>query len=311
VKRSKQQSSRPTHFFHKIQSDNHQTPYCIVRLPSGSAAKALISRSILAEGIYELWGEGRDYLTLHEDAKRRSSHKWPSYKTCSFRFSIHGYRGKRSASVQRDLIESFSYLHLEGPIAMKNPDVEFHIFELWPPLDHISRAQPVDNLPTRVFLGRLLARSDRNTAAEFSLKKRVYINTTSMDAELALVTANMAHAAPGRVFVDPFVGTGGFCVSVAHFGGVAVGADIDGRMIRGKGEKSIEGNFRQYGLDGLWLDGIVSDLTNSPLRRGTGNRWVDGILCDPPYGIREGCKVLGSKAGLGSEVVIDGIPAHL
>jgi tRNA (guanine10-N2)-methyltransferase len=155
--------------------------------------------------------------------------------------------------------------------------------------------------------------SNREVITQFSLKTRAYINTTSMDAELALVSANLAHAAPGRVFLDPFAGTGGFCVSVAHFGAVAMGADIDGRMIRGHGkEKSIEGNFRQYGLEGLWWDGISSDLTNSPLRRGRGmKRWVDGILCDPPYGIREGCKVLGSKTGPRTEVIIDGVPAHM
>jgi tRNA (guanine10-N2)-methyltransferase len=194
---------------------------------------------------------------------------------------------------------------------MTNPDEEFHIFELWPPLDRISGVQPTTAVPTRLFFGRLVSLSDRDAATKFSLKKRVYINTTSMDAELALVTANMAHAAPGRVFIDPFAGTGGFCVSVAHFGGFAIGADIDGRMIRGKGGKNIKGNFKQYGLEGLWLDGIVSDLTNSPLRRGMGNRWIDGILCDPPYGIREGCKVLGSKQGPRTEVLIDGVPAHL
>ena len=58
-------------------------------------------------------------------------------------------------------------------------------------------------------------------------------------------------------------------------------------------------NFGQYGLGDKWMDGLVADLTNSPLRTGSrtesGGRqgWLDGIVCDPPYGVREGLKVLG------------------
>ena len=86
-----------------------------------------------------------------------------------------------------------------------------------------------------------------------------------------------------------------------------MGSDIDGRSIRGKGGRDVRGNFRQYGLEGLYLDGFISDLTNSPMRGcigedgGEGEReaWLDGIVCDPPYGVREGLKVLGLKEGRG------------
>ena len=50
----------------------------------------------------------------------------------------------------------------------------------------------------------------------------------------------------------------------------------------------------------------MSDLTNSPLRVGTitpgaEGAWLDGIVCDPPYGIREGLKVLGPKTEMDDE----------
>jgi tRNA (guanine10-N2)-methyltransferase len=47
----------------------------------------------------------------------------------------------------------------------------------------------------------------------------------------------------------------------------------------------------------------VSDLTNTPLRILSPDKdytkgYLDGIVCDPPYGIREGLKVLGSRQEL-------------
>ena len=90
------------------------------------------------------------------------------------------------------------------------------------------------------------------------------------------------------------------------------------------------GNFRQYGLLSRYLDGFVCDLTNSPIRntntptmrdemgmsgrkKEIGVRWLDAIVCDPPYGVREGLKVLGStREDLQKEIRLpDGTLAHL
>ncbi len=57
--------------------------------------------------------------------------------------------------------------------------------------------------PERYYLGRFVALSSREVIQTFDLKKRRYISTTSMDAELALITANIAHAGPGKLFYDP------------------------------------------------------------------------------------------------------------
>lgn len=172
---------------------------------------------------------------------------------------------------------------------MSNPDESFTVFEVWP---HDSVPLGIEN-PDRVYLGRFLATSSRDSILKFDLKKRGYISTTSMDSELSLVTANIALAAPGKLFYDPFVGTGSFPVACAHFGAIAWGSDIDGRSMRGDGDrKSLRGNFEQYGLHGGLGDVFAADLTNSPLR--TARLW-DGIVCDPPYGVREGLRVLGCK----------------
>ena len=277
-----------------------QSPYSIVSLQNEAAARALISRSISSKGIYELWGVASDYDSLHADVRRRSSSQWQKYRSSSFRFEFDAFQGSRVLSEQKDIIASFSYLGFAGPIKMRDPEEIFTIFEEYSYGDHV---------PKRIHLARIVASSDRRALIKYSLKTREYINTTSMDSELALLTANITMASANKIFYDPFVGTGSFPVACSHFGAMTMGSDIDGRMLRGKNGKDIRTNFRQYNILDKYIDGFISDLTNTPLRTG---RWLDGIICDPPYGVREGLKVLGTKDGSGKEVVfIDGKASHL
>ena len=203
-------------------------------------------------------------------------------------------------SERKEIIESFRYLGFDGIIQMHNSEQVFRVFE-------DSKCGIKD--PQRVHFGRWIADSQRDAAYEYSLKTRKYLSTTSMDSELALLAANITLAAPGKLFYDPFVGTGSFPIACSHFGAVSMGSDIDPRMLRGKDGVNIVTNFQQYGLLDNYLDGFISDLTNSPLRKG---RWIDGIICDPPYGVREGLRVLGSKDGGGKKILYnDGEAVHL
>ncbi|CBX92725.1 hypothetical protein IAQ61_005904 [Plenodomus lingam] len=280
------------------------SPYCIVEIPSDAAAHKVITRSILAQGVYELWGEGSTYPALHDSVRNLTASRWTQYETASFKFTVEGYRGGMSADEQRAVINEFSYMAFKGPPKMRDPDVAFRVFE-----DYDLDVK----VPKQLYLGRFIAESCRNEAKKtFDLKKRIYISTTSMDAELTLLTANIAHVAPGKLFYDPFMGTGGFPIACAHFGAVVFGSDIDGRTIRGlggsarrgqTGKYDVNGNFKQYQLESSYLGAFVSDLTNSPLRlvpHSTSRMkgYLDGIVCDPPYGIREGLKVLGSRQEL-------------
>ncbi|KAI2611926.1 tRNA guanosine-2'-O-methyltransferase TRM11 [Hypoxylon sp. NC1633] len=268
---------------------NDESPFCVVRLPSEDNAKALLRRSVLAQTIHEHWGTAETYDELHVIIKRDTAHLWSQYKDASFKINIDAYQGSRPDKTKIALINSFAYLSFEGPILLKSPDQEFTIFEQWE-FDAVPRNLPG---PLKIHYGRLVGRSVRELIKTYDLKKRAYISTTSMDSELALVTANIALAAPGKIFYDPFVGTGSFPIACAHFGALGWGSDIDGRSVRGEGGKrSLKGNFEQYGLENLLGDVFVSDLTNSPVRRA---RILDGIVCDPPYGVREGLKVLGCR----------------
>lgn len=254
----------------------------------------------MAKAIYELWGSGTSYGELHADIVERTKSQWPQYQSWSFKFEFDTFAGSRSLTEQGAIIESFEYMGLKGPIKMRDAEQTFSVFEEY---------EYPEKTPRCIYVGRFLRGSQRRSIFDYSLKKRDYINTTSMDSELALLTANLALAAPNKIFYDPFVGTGSFPIACSHFGARTMGSDIDGRMVRGKNGKDIKTNFQQYGLLDQYMDGFISDLTHSPLRRA---RWLDGIVGDPPYGVREGLKVLGTKDGTGKEAVfIDGEAAHL
>lgn len=347
--------SLSTYFNIPIQIHNYSStsPFCVISLPSITPstpdpthllAKRLISRSILAKGIYELYATAPNYADLHNTIQSLPGHTWDAYRDVSFKFSVDGYRGKRSMSEQRAIVEGFGYLPFKGRIRMSGAQEEFVVFEEWEGLDAEGHAalragrqveeenvngtmsatttithddagltsvppQPplTSRSPTKIYFTRHLSPSQRHLIEKHDLKKRPYISTTSMDAELALLTGILAHVGPGRLILDPFVGTGGFMVAAAELGAVTLGSDIDGRSFRGKGkgmEKGVLRNFERYGILSGFGDCVTSDLTNTPLRIGRGKkRWLDAVICDPPYGVREGLKVLGRRRQGGDEVV--------
>ncbi|KAF3939412.1 hypothetical protein ABW19_dt0200731 [Dactylella cylindrospora] len=320
----------------KILHYHEKSPFAKVALKSNHDAKTLMSRSILGKGIYELWGTGHTYEEVHADVKRRTPHLWHLYKTCSFKFDFESYNGCRTEPQKRELIESFSFVGFDGPIRMKKPDEMFVILEdyeaksIMEP-DRFAALKIEDKVetpscnpthldePHQIYFGRFIGKSGRAATDVYDLKKRNYIGTTSMDAELALITANIALCAPGKLAYDPFVGTGSFVVACAHFGALTFGSDIDGRMIRGsKPGKTLRSNYNQYKITSGYGDMFISDLTNSPLGRfgsskeGRSEQIFDAIVCDPPYGVREGLKVLGSRDPKRPKepVIKDGVPQH-
>jgi tRNA (guanine10-N2)-methyltransferase len=297
-----------------------KSPFCIVRAQDNATVRAVTARSILTKDVYELWGQGQNYEEVHAEVRRRTEHRWQDFRDVSFRFDVDVFSWKRSSQEKNDLIQSFAYLGFEGQIRMRQPDEVFCILEdHFPEVQSDAAPQEISSLQgteeiKRVYFGRWLDRGGREAMVKYDLKKRRYISTTSMDAELSLITANMAHAAPGKLFFDPFVGTGGFLVAAAHFGAMTLGADIDPRSFRGKQEITkdnpigVFSNFNQYGIERHFIDCLSSDLTNSPLRD---IPFLDGIVTDPPYGVREGLRVLGTRDGSKTEpIYIDGVPAH-
>lgn len=300
--------------YHGISIDlshhDEKNPFLIVKLENDEQARKIMARSILGRGIYELWGQGKNLEELHEDVKQRSSDRFDEYKKMSFKFDFIGYMGKRTTKEKFEMIESFSYLAFEGPIRMKNPDEIFNVLEEY----HVHGTEKATT-PINMWFGRQIQLSARteNILDKYDLRRRKYIGTTSFDAELSLVSCNIAQVGPGKITYDPFTGTGSFLVAAANFGGLPIGSDIDVRILRGKNDKcNINANFKQYGTTLNFLDILTMDFTNNAFRS---DLKIDTIVCDPPYGVREGLKVCGAKdpekAAGRENVVIDGEKAHL
>lgn len=275
------------------------------------------------------------YAKLHASTRQLSRHRWAPYQTSTtlkFKFTIDTFNHKRSTPEQRDIINSFAYLDFGGLVRMKDANQEWVVFEEWegPPSAPVEDGLADSNMPHNnrrdlrtLYLGRTIsAKTLRPVIDRHDLKKRPYISTTSMDAELALITANVALAAPGKIFIDPFCGTGGFLVAAAELGAWCLGSDIDGRSFRGKSDRGVDAgvgkNIKKYGLRNGFGGCLTSDLVNTPFRTDR-RRWLDGIISDPPYGVREGLKVLGTRnppAGVGDSGgprephLIDGVPAY-
>ncbi|KAJ1332419.1 hypothetical protein BSLG_008721 [Batrachochytrium salamandrivorans] len=264
-------------------SDN--CAFLVIVLDNVEAAVKLVSRSILIKDIIELWAIGDTFDALVDNIKSGTQWLRPEYKTCSFKFMVHSSGISLSMAKQISKINKFAWLKYDGPIVLTKPDATFTYYEDFG--FNASLGTPTPDEPVRMYFGLWISSANRSIVAQYDLKKRGYLGTTSMDAELSLVMANQALARPGSFTLDPFVGTGSFLVSCSHFGAYTVGSDIDGRQIRGSGDKSVETNIGQYGLQKRVIGSLICDIV-----------WIfEGpVKLTPPYGVRAGAKKIANSA---------------
>ncbi|KAI9220166.1 S-adenosyl-L-methionine-dependent methyltransferase [Blastocladiella britannica] len=280
------------------------SPYAVVTLPSDAAAASLVSRAVLIKAAYRLWASAPTYPELHDAVRTYVANELPTEeharcKSESFKFTVDVFNYGRTHDQKLEIMHEFiTYLDWQGEIDLKAPAIEYMILEAWDP----PHTMPEQRLLETHF-GVMVGTSSRSAFDKFNLKRRKYLGTTSMDPELSLVMANMAQVRPGSLVYDPFTGTGSFLVTAAHFGGVTVGSDIDGRQIRGTGKGnarsgaagtgSVFDNIDQYGCADRVLDCLVFDVAQHPWRDNGGLGLFDAIVTDPPYGVRAGAKKIG------------------
>jgi tRNA (guanine10-N2)-methyltransferase len=261
-----------------------ETPFYIVSLQDTDFAAKLLSRVVLLMDVYRLFSVADSFSDLIESCKRLD---FTEYISDPFRFAVDSFMKTFTDKEQLDMINSFSFMALEGPVRLKDPDARcFTIM-----YDHVKGKWYFGE---RVSVGKGKA-SMREQVDRYSLKKRDYLGTTSMDAEIGFVMANIAKADTGHLIYDPFVGTGSLMFAAAHFRAFTLGSDIDGRQMRGgradeNGRGSLHTNVEQYGFGGRVLGGLVFDICQHPWRDALKGRLFDAILTDPPYGVRAGAK---------------------
>ncbi|KAJ3269483.1 hypothetical protein HDV01_001367 [Terramyces sp. JEL0728] len=291
---------------YNIEEYTHKHPFLKVQIANHEQAKRLIQRSILIKDIIELWAAEDTFDELKEFLKKDQNKDKEEYKDAPFKFHVEAFEHTLTMAEQIERIEELAFLPLNGTVDLKNPKYIFALFEDYSGEEFrgVKKTLP----PIKLYFGLFIGSGNREIVSRYDLKKREYLGTTSMDAELSLVMANQVLAQPGSLILDPFVGTGSFLVSCSHFGAYTVGSDIDGRQIRGADGKDINSNLSQYNLEKYVLGTFVSDIAHHPWRNA---EWLDGIICDPPYGVRAGArKITFSDKPLFRKYVPDDIPTH-
>ncbi|XP_012344663.1 tRNA (guanine(10)-N2)-methyltransferase homolog isoform X1 [Apis florea] len=275
-------------------------PYWIVNLPSENIANKISSRAVSVRFCIELWANGKTIEDLHNKLKSYPISEINKYAGPhkSFKIIVETFCKHFSQNEKVKKIDSFSYLPLEGPVRLNNPDTTLCYIEFYG-LDPNN----IPEKPYELFFGRWITSGQRNLIQKLSLKTRKFIGNTSMDPQLSLIMANQAQVQKGDIVLDPFVGTGSLLVAASHFGGYTLGTDIDFLMLHGRTrpsrisqktrgkDENIATNMSQYGKRSYYIDVVVSDFSY-PLWRS--DMCIDAIITDPPYGIREATERIGT-----------------
>lgn len=258
-------------------------------------ARRVCERAILIKSIYHFWADAPTHEACIERVKDYVQKHGTQDHGGKWKFDVISFGNTARNTIQK--INAYSFLDLKGDIDLKHPDITYCIIE---------KHGLTDKQLKHVYFGTLISHNTQDAAHKYDLKKRKYLGTTSFDAELSLVMANVALADSGKLIYDPFVGTGSFLISNSHYGAYTMGSDIDGLVMKGivklvRGTKGIQTIVEQYGLEKTVLGTVIMDNSLVAYRP---VQLFDAIVADPPYGVRAGAR----KVGEGKSVLHAGAP---
>ncbi|XP_070533692.1 tRNA (guanine(10)-N(2))-methyltransferase homolog [Ptychodera flava] len=285
------------------ETEDKENPFLLLRLPSEESGRKIMSRTVLGKYLLELWASASTYTELYEKLRHCpqeliSSHCRPDI---SFKVRVNSYGKTMKQPRQLELIDEVTeVVPFQGKVELRNPDQTFYLLEYYGTDPNNAPEKPYD-----IYFGRLISDGQRELINRYSVKKRHFIGNTSMAADLSLIMANQAMARPNMLVMDPFVGTGSLLVACAHFGAYVTGTDIDYNIIHGRGKssrrdankyrgpnESIRTNMKLYNLEKFYIDVMVADASRNIWRQ---QSIFDAIITDPPYGIREATRKIGSS----------------
>lgn len=263
-------------------------------LKSEAEAILIAQRAVLLRAIYKPIGHGFDYDTCSASIEKINDHTLDVVrdvtKNPSFRCYVEAFGKSYSINEQLHRIHKFTKLltTFPGKVKMKNPDYEFWILEdAFPSKGHGKKLS--NEQPRQILLGLKIANGQGHLNSKYTLKKRNYIGPTSMDAELSFIMSNMARVKQGHLVNDPFCGTCSILIASSVMGATCIASDINILSLNGKGSnENITSNFKQYDLNQP-IGILRSDILNHAIRKSS-TGWFDAVICDPPYGIKEGTR---------------------
>ncbi|GMT33368.1 hypothetical protein PFISCL1PPCAC_24665, partial [Pristionchus fissidentatus] len=259
----------------------------------------LLNRSMLLKSAYEWIEQGENYEELQRRIEERNEYFKP-YNTpdLSFAVRLRPVGRKKGVNALGRAREVGSRLPMaDAPVNLENPDTAFTILE-----EYLHEKAPA---PDRIFFCRLIGHGQFGLKNDFNLQDRIYIGNTTMDPELSFIQANISAVKSADVVIDPFCGTGGLLLPAAKFGALVMGSEINYQIAKAVGRSSRAGvdkrgadestaaNFEQYGLSHKLLCILMGDASRHDMWKD--DEFVDVIVSDPPYGIREKGRKIGFK----------------
>ena len=258
--------------------------FIILKFHSDEDAILIASHCISIRTISKYLYSADDFPSIVEFCKGFEHHI--NDGTFAVRVETHNKRIKQEQSLPL-INQLIPALRLTSKVDLKNPNTRIMLF-----IQYSEKEEETE--PQKFFLGIKLADGIPDFPDQFTLKKRKFINKTSMEATVALHSAVQGLAQPGKIIYDPFCGSGSLLVACASLGANVFGSDLDFKSMTEQGYReekttSILSNFEQYKLTHKFIGLIQLDFLENKIR----NPQLDAIVTDPPYGIREKAVAIG------------------
>ncbi|KAI3640485.1 hypothetical protein MIR68_001363 [Amoeboaphelidium protococcarum] len=316
---------------YKVRQTRTESTLFYARFPSADIARQVAGRCVLIKNMFQYVAEADTLEALIKEGSESrqkiityAQHEINDIMPCDFgwKFIVYTMNKNLSLADKIEIINQFYFTDIGGSVNTVNPDVVLAVIG-----DYCKGDGDAKQIQ-RAYFARHLCEGVRHLANQFSLKQRRYIATTSMDAELSLIMANIGKCRSGSMVYDPFCGTGSVLVCCAQMGAFAMGSDLDMEVLIGwtkwmrqkrskiiaewqqqyeQSTASISNGgiydvFAQYGLSHKLIGLFTNDMMKPTVQQ---TEIFDQIVTDPPYGIREGAKTYNQSNSIQSDQCSD------
>eukprot|EP01084_Bolivina_argentea_P312912 541791_1 len=164
---------------------NLHDPFMIAQLPNDEIAHKICSRSMLTKSIYSVLLTGATVneiilkLQTYDVTTELSDYLNKSHRIRNIYFGKKCTHEENLHNIQ--LLTAPFLSHMTGNISLHSAEIEYHLVADYGDWTHLGEAQPRDT-PKKVYLCRYIAGSSRDIIRKFSLKKRKYVGSTSLDS---------------------------------------------------------------------------------------------------------------------------------
>ena len=230
-----------------------------LRVPDEESVRRLAERTVLAKSFVDVWASADSWDELAAALLAYPRDKAAPYlaKGTTFKVVVTSFGKKLTDAERMDHIRRLEpLLPWQGKVSLKAAQHTFVVFVDTPDAGTVTpSSQPAcagayesggKSAPgsqgtgaaspsrPRYYFGRQIAEGRRDLVGKYDLKKRNYIGTTSLDAELSLLMANLARVRPHDLVYDPYCGTAGTLVAAGAFGARVLGCDLYLPAIKGE-----------------------------------------------------------------------------